>query len=105
MEKYVSFKINNKLTFNDSFQFLRYLLDSLVKNMGKDDFKYLNQEFDSDVLDLVKQKGFYPYEYMSGFEKFKQRFPSKEEFRISLTGKKIVIKSISMLLKYVIHLQ
>ena len=45
--------------------------------MGKDDFKYLNQEFDSDVLDLVKQKGFYTYEYMSGFEKFKQRFPSK----------------------------
>ena len=28
----------------------------------------LNQEFDSNVLDLVKQKEFYPYEYMGDFE-------------------------------------
>ena len=27
--------------------------------------KYLIQEFDSNVLDLVKQKGFDPYEYIS----------------------------------------
>ena len=26
-------------------------------------FKYLRQEFDNNVLDLVKQKGFYPKEY------------------------------------------
>ena len=24
-------------------------------------------DFDSKVLDLVKQKGFYPHEYVSGF--------------------------------------
>ena len=55
--------------------------------MRKDDFKYLSQEFDTNVLDLVKQKGFYPYEYMSGFEKFKEELPSKEKFYSSLTGK------------------
>ena len=38
------------------------------------------------MLDLVKQKGFYPYEYMSDFEKFKEQLPSKEKFYISLTG-------------------
>ena len=35
------------------------------------------QDFYSDVLDLVKQKGFYTYEYMSDFEKFKEKFPSE----------------------------
>ena len=61
----ISFSINNKLCFIDSFQFLSSSLDSLVKNLSKDDFKYLSQEFNNDVLDLGKQKGFYPYEYMS----------------------------------------
>ena len=35
-------------------------------------------------LDLVKQKGFYPYEYMSGFEKCKDELPNKEKFYSSL---------------------
>ena len=29
-------------------------LDSSVKNLGKDDFKYWSQEFDRNALDLVK---------------------------------------------------
>ena len=33
----------------------------------------LSQEFDSNVLDLVKQKGFYQYEYMSSFNKFSKQ--------------------------------
>ena len=70
LEKYMSFNINNKLVFIDSFQSLSYSLDSLVKNLVKNDFKYLSQEFDSKVLDLVKQKEIYPYGYMSGFAKF-----------------------------------
>ena len=40
LEKYMSFSINNKLSFIDSFQFLSSSLDSLVKNLTKDDFKY-----------------------------------------------------------------
>ena len=54
LEKYMSFSINNKLSFIDSLQFLSSSLDNLVKNSGKDDFKYLNQEIDNNVLDLVK---------------------------------------------------
>ena len=71
LEKYMSFNINNNLIFINSFQFLSFSLDSLVKNLNKDEFKYLSQDFDSKVLHLVKQKGFYLYEYMSDFEKFK----------------------------------
>ena len=55
----MSLTINNKLSFIDCFQFLRFSLDNLVKNLGKDGFKYLSQEFDKR-MDLVKQKGFYP---------------------------------------------
>ena len=55
LEKHVSFSINNKSSFIDSFQFLSSSLDSLVKNLNKDDFKYYSQESDNNVLDLVKQ--------------------------------------------------
>ena len=63
LEKYMSFTIINTLRFIDSFQFLSYSLPSLVKNVSKDGFKYLSQEFDNDILDLFKQKAFYPHEY------------------------------------------
>ena len=59
----MSFTISNQLSFIDSFQFLNSSLDSLVKNLSKDDFTYWSQEFDNNILDLVKQKPFYPYEY------------------------------------------
>ena len=48
------FTINYKLKFIDSFQFLNSSLDSLVKNLNKDGFKYLSQEIDKNTLDLVK---------------------------------------------------
>ena len=57
----MSCTINNKSHFIDSLQFLSSSLDSLVKNLSKNDFKYFSQEFDNDVLDLVNQKRFYPY--------------------------------------------
>ena len=84
------FCINNKLSFIDSFQFLSSSLDNLDKNLAKNDFKYLSQEFDNNILDLdlVKQKRFYPYEYMSDFENFKEELPSKKKLYNSLTGKK-----------------
>ena len=51
LEKYISCTINNKLSFIDNFQFLSSSLDGLVKNVKKDDFKYLSQQFDNNVLD------------------------------------------------------
>ena len=67
--KYITFNINNNLVFIDSIQFLSSLSDSLVKTLGKNDLKYLSQEFVNNILDLLKQKGFYPYEYMGDFGK------------------------------------
>ena len=57
----MSYSLDNKLVFIDSFQFSSSSLDNVVNNL---DFKHLSQEYDSRVLDLVKQKGFYHYEYM-----------------------------------------
>ena len=42
----MSFNVNNNLIFIDSFQFLSSSLDSLVKDLDQDDFKFLSQEFD-----------------------------------------------------------
>ena len=49
----------------------------------------MSQDFDNNVLDLVKPKGFYPYEYMSDFKYFKEQLPSKEKFYSFLTSKNI----------------
>ena len=46
------------ISFSDSFQFQSSSLDSLVKNLNKDDFKYLSQEFNKKKLALVKQNDF-----------------------------------------------
>ena len=86
----MSFSNNNKLSF----------IDSLVKNFDKDDFKYSSQEFDNNVLDLVKQKSFIPYKYMSDFEKFKEEFHCEENFYSSLTGKTFSEKNMKIFLRF-----
>ena len=69
LQKYRSFNINNKLASIDNFQFSSSLLESLYKNFLKGGFKYLSEEFDINILDKGKQKVFYPYDYMTAFEK------------------------------------
>ena len=83
LEKYMSLTITNKLSFIDRFQFLSSSLDSLVKNLSKNDVKYLNKEFDNNVLDLVKQKGFYPYEYMTILKSLKKNYLAKNTFIVT----------------------
>ena len=58
LEIYMSFNVNNKFIFIDIFQFLSSSLDSLVNSLVENDFNYLNEELDSKLLDLVKQKCF-----------------------------------------------
>ena len=58
LEKYMSFTIDNKLSFIDSFQFLSSSLHSLVKNVNKDDFKYIDpNEFDLNKYISNSPKG------------------------------------------------
>ena len=60
--------------------------------MCKNDFKYFSQEFDSKVLDLVKKRWFYSYEYMSCFEKFKKNIQVKKSFIVHWWVQNAVIK-------------
>ena len=50
---YMNFSINNKLSFIDSFKFLSSSIDSLVKNLNKDEFKYLSQEVDKGSSERI----------------------------------------------------
>ena len=61
----MAFFLNENLVFIDSMQFMNSSLDKLVKSLSDEDFKYLVEEFGSENLELLKQKGDYPYEYMT----------------------------------------
>ena len=59
----MAFTLNKNLVFIDSMQFLNFGLDSLVKNLSNNDFRYLSEEFSSTFLEPVKERGVYPYKY------------------------------------------
>ena len=75
------FFFNKSLLFIDSMQFMNSSLDTFVKNLSDEDSKYLVEEFGSENLELLKQKGAYPYEYMNSFERFKEKkLPARKYF-------------------------
>ena len=106
VERYISFSPDNYLVFIDNFHFLSSSLDSLVKNLSENAFKNLSLEFDSEVLDFVKEKEFYPYEHMSRFEKFNEILSTKNKcFRVRYVVKALITKSINMFSKFRINLK
>ena len=59
--------------------------------MSDEDFKYLVKEFGSGNLELLKQKGAYPYEYMNSFEKFnEEKLPARKYFFRSIKKEKLM---------------
>ena len=109
-EKYISFsktivtgqytnkkgEIKNKtfkIVFKDSLKFMSSSLGALVNNLPKDAFKNLIKYFAPNQAELLKQKGFYPYEYMDSEEKFNDtKLPPIETFYSRLSGKGITEK-------------
>ena len=86
----MAFFLNKTLVFIDSMQFMNSSLDQLVKNLSNKDFKYLIKKFGSKNLDLLKQKGTYPYEYMNSFERFnEEKLPARKYFHSSIKDGKI----------------
>jgi len=81
MEKYMALMLVNHLTVIDSFQFMSSSLDKLVSNSSKESLKYTSEMFRGKKLDLMSQKGIYPYDFMDSSGKFnKTELPTKEEF-------------------------
>ena len=68
-------------------QFINPSLDKFVKNMSDEDFKYLVEEFDSENLELLKQK---VYEYMNSFERvYEEKLHDRKYFYSSTKDGKI----------------
>ena len=79
-----------KIIFKDSFKFMALSLEKLVKNLSEDDFKNLEKYFTPEQVKLLKQKGFFPYDYLDSIEKLKETTPPPQEaFYSKLTGKGI----------------
>ena len=71
-------------------QFMNLSLDKLVKNLVDEDLKYLLKEFGFKNLELLKQKGAYPYEYMNSFKRFnEEKLPARKPFFSSIKKGKI----------------
>ena len=71
-------------------------LDKLVRNLMDNDFKYLTEKFGFKNLELLKQIGVYPYEYMDSFERFSEKkLPDEECFYSSVkdgtTGNNVTV--------------
>ena len=66
----MGFIINKNLVFIDSMPFMNFILDTLVKNLSDNDFKYLPQEFSGKLLELVKRKGVNPYDFIDSLKSF-----------------------------------
>ena len=81
---------NFKIIFKDSLKFLNSALDILVNNLSEDDFKNLKKYFTPEQVKLLKQKGFFPYDYLDNIEKLKDPTPPPQKaFYSKLKGKGI----------------
>jgi hypothetical protein len=70
--------------FIDSFQFMASSLETLAKQTNTksidkyEKFDNMKNHFNADELELVCQKGCYPYEFMDNIDKFEYpSLPSK----------------------------
>ena len=79
-----------KIIFKDSLKFMSSSLGALVNNLLRDAFNNLLKYFTPEHAEILKQKGFYPYEYMDNVERFKEnKPPPKKAFYSKLTGRGI----------------
>ena len=69
-------------------------LDKLVKNLVDEDFKYLVKEFRSENLEILKQKGACPYEYMNSIERFNEEKLCAKKYFFCLTKKEKLMKIV-----------
>ena len=78
---------NFKIVFKDSLKFMASSIEELVKILPKEAFKNIEKYFTPEEVKLLKQKGFYPYDFMDDKEKLKITKPPKQEaFYSKLTG-------------------
>ena len=81
---------NFKIVFKDSIKFLKSSFEALVNNLPEDCFNNLEKYFTPEQVKLLKQKGFFPYDYMDDIEKLKdEKPPPQKAFYSKLKGNRI----------------
>ena len=97
-QKYLSFEVNNCI-FLDSNQFMSSSLEKLIKclNDAKDEklFKHFNEHYKnktSEEKNLLRQKGYFPYDYYKNEKVLYKGLPKIEEFYNKLNNSNITIK-------------
>ncbi len=75
-----------EMRFLGSFKFTLKSLEKLAKTFGEDQFETLTSQMsETKSLDLLKQKGVFPYDYMTDFSKLNvTSLPPKEAFHSHL---------------------
>ena len=68
-----------RIDFKDSMKFLNSSVEALVNNLPKDCFNNLEKYFSPEQVELLKQKGFFPYDYMDDIEKLKDKKPPPQK--------------------------
>ena len=116
-EKYISFsktielddddddKKKNKIEIRyiESFKFMASSLDSLSKNLLREQFREMDKVFEGDT-DLLIRKGVYPYDYMDSFDKFNETvLPPVNEFYSQLNDSNVNQKVYEHALKVWAH--
>lgn len=96
-EKFMSFNIGS-LKFIDSFQFMASSLEKLVVNLFDENDKYVNfnnmKQYYNNEIDLLCQKGFYPYEWVDTDDKLNYvGIPPIESFYSTLSQETISAKN------------
>ena len=95
-ENYISIDYGSnykKIRFLDSYRFMVKGLSDVAKSMVE--FSILDKYFKGDIS-LLKQKGYYPYEYIDSIDRLNETsLPPKESFFSSLTQKVITDKEYS----------
>ena len=79
-----------ELRFIDSFKFMSSSLDSLINNLACGGGNFFGfEEYNENQYKLLIQKGIYPYEYMTNWDKFKEtKLPPREAFysKLNMVG-------------------
>ena len=76
-----TYEVKRKLRFIDSFRFMGSSLDSLSKNLTKDQFENIKSHYSGKQLDLLLRKGVYPYDWVDSIDKFSEtQLPPIEMF-------------------------
>ena len=82
------------IVFKDSLKFMSSSLGVLVNNLPKNGFKNISKYYTPKEVELIKQKGFYRYEYMDVIEKFNDlKPPPQNAFFSKLSGRGITEKN------------